>query len=159
MFYRLKALAPCTVFVSGKSYRVEAGDPLYISKTDADQILSGPYRSRFVVIAIEDEPAPFVEELDLQALTSKGTVHLVPSSQEHELHAPVIDSSDNVGLHAPGTVVDPIQDVYESYKKDGEGFLEKVAPTEKDEDEVPKPLTKRAKAPKPVVQKVTPVSE
>lgn len=147
MSYRLKALAPCTVFVSGRSYRVEAGDSLHLSKSDADQVLSGPYKTRFAVIGVEeDTEAPLVsEQAKAPDSVSNGMPTSVPSREE-ELYAPHIDSSQAVGLHAPGTTVDPIKDVYDSYKKDGEEHLEKITTPSK--PKAPAKRVSKATAPK-----------
>jgi hypothetical protein len=156
MSYHLKTLAPCTVFVSGKSYRVEAGDPLHLTKSDADQILSSQNRTKFAVISIdeENEPPLVSEQEQIQALDLSKQSDLVPSS-EAELYSPKIDDSQDLGLHAPGTSVDPLEEVYSSYKEESDALINQVSTPA--EPEAPKASRSRAKAKS--VEKETPTEE
>lgn len=148
MSYHLKTLAPCTVFVSGKSYRVEAGDPLHLTKSDADQILSSQNRTKFAVISIdeENEPPLVSDQEQIQALDLSKQSDSVPSS-EAELYSPKIDTSQDSGLHAPGTTADPLKEIYASYKEESDSLINQVSTPA--EPEVPKAPRSKAKA-KPV---------
>lgn len=131
MSYRLKALGPCTVFVAGASYRVEAGDPLHLSDAEANAILSGPYKNKFAVISTSDpEPAvPVREQSTNDGFFSNGTLATVPSDEDG-IYAPVPDYDTEDGLKAAGAVVDPVQDVYGEYQEDGNKMLDILVSTE-----------------------------
>jgi hypothetical protein len=160
MSYRLKALAPCTIAISGASYRVEAGDPLHLSDADAQQILAGPYRAKFAIISQDDpEDAVSISEQSQDpnpAFFSNGTLPMVRSD---DLHAPKPEYKAEVKASSElpplGAVTDEVVDLYAEEKKDGEAFLEAV---NKAQEVQKKPARKRAST-KPFIEKPIELTE
>ena len=137
MSYHLRALAPCTVLVSGASYHVEAGDPLHLSDADAQQILSGPYRARFAIIS-QDDPVDAASIADQSeppnpAFFSNGTL---PTVSFDDLHAPEpsFENELKASTELPplGSPVDEVASSYKEFEKDGEAFLDELNKTPKE---------------------------
>jgi hypothetical protein len=124
MSYRLKALAPCTIFVKGASYRVEAGDRPFLSNEDGTAVLAGPYSDKFVVVEhLEEEAAPPIEEQSVPGtFFSDGTLPMVPS-REDGVFVPPTETVSTDGTLAPNTLPS-IDDLYEKNKADGQQLLD-----------------------------------
>lgn len=123
MSYRLKALAPCTIFVSGRSYKVEAGDRPFLSNEDGATVLTGPYSDKFIIIEhLEEEPAPAIQEQSVPGgFFSEGTLPTVPS-KEDGVYVPPTETVETEGTLAADTVA-PIEDIYKQNVADGEVLL------------------------------------
>jgi hypothetical protein len=137
MSYRLKALAPCTIFVKGASYKVEAGDRPFLSNEDGAAVLAGPYSDKFVVVEhLEEETAPSIEEQSVPGtFFSDGTLPTVPS-REDGVFVPPAETTSTDGTLAPNTLPS-IDDLYEKNKADGQQLLDALT--------VPKVKTSKAK--------------
>ena len=124
MSYRLKALAPCTIFVKGASYRVEAGDRPFLSNEDGAAVLAGPYSDKFIVVEnLEDEAAPSIEEQSTPgSFFSEGTLPTVPS-RDNAVFVPPVETGATGGTLAPNTLPS-IDEVYEKNKADGQQLLD-----------------------------------
>jgi len=124
MSYRLKALAPCTIFVKGASYRVEAGDRPFLSNEDGAAVLAGPYSDKFIVVEhLEEESAPPIEEQSVPGtFFSEGTLPTVPS-KEDGVFVPPTETVSTDGTLAPNTLPS-IDQLYEKNKADGQQLLD-----------------------------------
>lgn len=119
MSYRLKATAPCNIFVAGASYQVQAGDRLHLSNEDGAAVLAGPARSKFVVIEFNEEQsaAPISEQSTPGGFFSDGILPTVPS-REQQLYGSEGDTSEG-GTTAAVGAVDNIDKGYDEYAEQG----------------------------------------
>lgn len=101
----LVASAPCNVYVGGQSFAVVAGDRLRLTLEEANEILSGPYGSRFVHICSDQtgDAMPLAEQAMAGVTTA---VRLEPTVEQQLYRTPI--AANESPLIAPGTT-DPLQ--------------------------------------------------
>ena len=144
MSYRLTAIAPCNVFIGGRTIHVEAGDRFHLKESEGKAIMSGPYRSRFVVVA-HDDPTQVGKSLAEQKAGSvvkkdvpvspKTSVNPVGVEEQLMAASPKLKEED---IHkTPGTPVeDPLADVTEENAVAADKFFASLS-VEEEPEEVP----------------------
>lgn len=114
---RLLTVAPVDLTIIGRIYSIEAGKSLAVSDEEASMILTGPSANKFKLIG------DFMSETPISIHTSNGLSRYIPPKVE----APnVAAHKDWATPFAPGTVPDPIDDVYRVNAESNQDFYQTV---------------------------------
>ena len=141
MSYRLTAIAPCNVFIGGRTIRVEAGDRFHLKESEGRAIMNGPYKNRFVVVAHDDPTKvskPLAEQKKERVVkkdipVEPATKTLEPGVTEALMAAsPKLKEKD---IHkTPGVPTeDPLADATAESAKEGDDFMSQAFASPKEE--------------------------